>query len=120
MTNIILCSDSFKGTLSSSDIADIGKELVNNKYSEKIKLTTLLIADGGEGSLEAFSSILKGEKIFVDTIDAEYKAINVPYFFFDENKAIIEISKIIGLPMIKNTIKNTSTNTIVKLPKTGK
>ena len=59
MKNIILCSDSFKGTLSSSDIADIGKELVNNKYSEKIKLTTLLIADGGEGSLEAFSSISK-------------------------------------------------------------
>ena len=86
MTNIILCSDSFKGTLSSNDIANIGKELINNKYSDKIKLTTLLIADGGEGSLEAFSSILKGEKIFVDTIDAEYEAINVPYFFFDENK----------------------------------
>ena len=111
MTNIILCSDSFKGTLSSNDIANIGKELINNKYSEKIKLTTLLIADGGEGSLEAFSSILKGEKIFVDTIDAEYEAINVPYFFFDGNKAIIEISKIIGLPMIKNTIKNTKRTT---------
>ena len=111
MTNIILCSDSFKGTLSSNDIANIGKELINNKYSEKIKLTTLLIADGGEGSLEAFSSVLKGEKIFVDTIDAEYEAINVPYFFFDENKAIIEVSKIIGLPMIKNTIKNTKRTT---------
>lgn len=111
MTNIILCSDSFKGTLSSNDIADIGKELVNNKYSEKIKLTTLLIADGGEGSLEAFSSILKGEMIFVDTIDAEFKNINVPYFFFENDKAIIEISKIIGLPMIKNTIKNTKRTT---------
>ena len=35
MTNIILCSDSFKGTLSSSDIANIGKELVNNNKIEE-------------------------------------------------------------------------------------
>ena len=111
MINIILCSDSFKGTLSSSDIAKIGKDLVDSKYKDKVKLTTLLIADGGEGSLEAFSSFLEGENIFVDTIDAEYRKINVNYFLSKENIAIIEISKIIGLPMIKNTIKNTKRTT---------
>lgn len=111
MKNVLLCSDSFKGTLSSKDIANIGKELVTNKYSNKINLTTLLIADGGEGSLDAFSSFLKGEMIFVDTIDAEYNQINVPYFLFDKDKAIIEISKIIGLTMIKNKIKRTKRTT---------
>ena len=93
MKNIILCSDSFKGTLSSGDIAKIGKDLVDSKYKDKVKLTTLLIADGGEGSLEAFSSFLEGENIFVDTIDVEYRKINVNYFLYTD--LILSIASIV-------------------------
>ncbi len=111
MRKILLCSDSFKGTLSSLDIVNIASSLINKKYKKHIDLSTLLIADGGEGSLEAFSSFLKGEYINCDTIDAEYKSINVPYFIFDNNKAIIEVSKVIGLPLVTNVIKNTKRTT---------
>ena len=111
MKKILICSDSFKGTLSSKEISSIANSLVNDKYKKHIDLASLLIADGGEGSLEAFKSIVNGKYEFIDTIDSENNKIIAPYLLFDNDKAIIEVSKVIGLPLIKNSIEKTKRTT---------
>ena len=111
MKKILICSDSFKGTLSSKEISSIANSLVNDKYKKHIDLSSLLIADGGEGSLEAFKSIVNGKYEFIETIDAENNKIIAPYLLFDNDKAIIEVSKVIGLPLIKNSIEKTKRTT---------
>ena len=111
MKKILICSDSFKGTLSSKEISSIANSLVNDKYKKHIDLSSLLIADGGEGSLEAFKSIVNGKYEYIDTLDAENNKIIAPYLLFDNDKAIIEVSKVIGLPLIKNSIEKTKRTT---------
>ncbi len=105
MKKILLCSDSFKGTLSSSEINKIAINIINDKYQNDFILTALPIADGGEGSLDVIKYIYKdkGQIIEIKTIDAEYNAISIP-IYIKEDTAYIETSKIIGMPNIKGSI----------------
>lgn len=105
MKRILLCSDSFKGTLSSLEINEIVQNVINNRYKDDFRLTSLPFADGGEGTLDAIKYIYKdkGQLIEIKTIDAEYNSISAPIYIKDKT-AYIEVSKIIGLPNIKGTI----------------
>lgn len=104
MKNVLFCLDSFKGTLSTFDIISISKEVIDSKYKSYFNGVYLPIADGGEGSLDIILAILEGKTIYVDSIDAEYNAINVPYFISKDNDVYIEVAKIIGLPYLTNKI----------------
>ena len=104
MKNILICSDSFKGTLSSKDISNICKETVSFLFPNQFCIDSLLIADGGEGTLDAFSNILKGKFITIKSVDAENNNIDVNVYVTNNNEAIIEVANIIGLPMIKKNI----------------
>lgn len=104
MKNVLVCSDSFKGTLTSLDIISIAKEVIENDFKDIYKGYYLPLADGGEGSLDVISSLTDGEMINIETIDAEGSSIKVPYFISKDNQAYIEIAKIVGLPNIKNKI----------------
>lgn len=105
MRKLLVCSDSFKGTLSSLDIASISENVVNKNFKDKFILKTMLIADGGEGSLEAFEPYFNGEIISIKTVDAENQIITAPILINRNNKeAFFEVSSIVGLPLIKNII----------------
>ena len=103
MKKILLCSDSFKGTLISEDIINIASEVVNDKYSSFVSLKGMNIADGGEGTLSTFRPYINGDIEYIKTIDAEGNPIDVPLLINDKT-AFIEVAKIIGLPLIKNTV----------------
>ncbi len=104
MKNVLFCLDSFKGTLSTFDIINISKEVIDNKYKSYFNGIYLPIADGGEDSLDIISTILEGKTIYVNSIDAEYNSINAPYFISKDNDIYIEVAKIIGLPYLTNKI----------------
>ena len=71
MKKVILIPDSFKGTMSSSEICAIMKKAVLEHYPE-CEVISIPVADGGEGSVDAFLEALGGEKI--------YKEVTGPYF----------------------------------------
>ena len=104
MKNVLFCLDSFKGTLSTFDIISISKQVIDSKYKSYFNGVYLPIADGGEGSLDIILAILEGKTIYVDSIDAEYNAINAPYFLSKDNDVYIEVAKIVGLPYLTNKI----------------
>ena len=61
MKKIVLAPDSFKGTMSSIKICDIMEAEIKKFYpdAEVIKIP---VADGGEGTVDAFLEAVGGEK----------------------------------------------------------
>ncbi len=102
MNKVIIASDSFKGTLSSVAISTIFKRIWNKRYPD-CQVVEIPVADGGEGTCECFHRLLEGKMVKVGTVDANWNPIYADYFLF-EDKAVIEMSSVVGLPHTK--IKN--------------
>ena len=104
MKRLLLASDSFKGTLSSYDIVEIAKDLIDKEFKDSWSLNYQYVADGGEGTIDAIKELLGGTTYDIKTVDSENETITSPLLLIDKNTALIEVAKIIGLPMIKNKI----------------
>ena len=66
MDKIVLIPDSFKGTMSSSEVIAIMKERILRHHPD-CSVVSIPVADGGEGSVDSFLTALGGEKIKVRT-----------------------------------------------------
>ena len=100
MNKVILIPDSFKGTMSSSEICSIMRDVILSHYPE-CDVVSIPVADGGEGSVDAFLEALGGEKI--------YKEVTGPYFsekvrgdygILPDGTAVIEMAAAAALPMV--------------------
>ena len=61
MKKIVIIPDSFKGTMSSKEVGKIIKEEALASWPEA-EVIRAEVADGGEGSVEAFLSVLPGNR----------------------------------------------------------
>ena len=61
MKKIVIIPDSFKGTISSQEAGRIIEEEAKKRWPD-VETVRMEIADGGEGSVDAFLSVLDGEK----------------------------------------------------------
>lgn len=100
MKKIICIPDSFKGTMSSLEICDIMENSINNIYPNA-NVIKIPVADGGEGSVDAFISAVGGEKVsatvkgpFFEDMEAFYGVIDNGY------TAVIEMAACAGLPLV--------------------
>ncbi len=60
--NILVCPDSFKGTLTSLEVS----EIISNVLTDYgFNATSLPIGDGGEGTVESILKGINGEKVSV-------------------------------------------------------
>lgn len=100
MNKVILIPDSFKGTMSSQEVCNIMKENIL-KYYPECEAISIPVADGGEGSVDAFLEAVGGEKI--------YKEVTGPYFgekvkgyygILPGNIAVLEMAAAAALPMV--------------------
>ncbi len=102
MKKIVLIPDSFKGTLSSTQICAIAKEKISAFYPET-EVVSVPVADGGEGSVDCFLSALEGEKIFVDCHGPYRETVRGFYGYIPQNAtAVVEMAAAAGLPMVEN------------------
>ena len=95
---IVIASDSFKGTLSSLDICNLFK---NEVASYDVNAIYLPIADGGEGSLEAISNIVKGHNQEIEVSDLYFNSIKTRFYIDNNNNAYIETTSSAGLNLAK-------------------
>lgn len=102
MKKCIIISDSFKGTLSTFEIIKLFKEGAKEVFPE-CEVKGFPIADGGEGTMEAFASSLVGEKISIDSIDSNSCPIKATYFI-SNNVAYMDVATCIYLASTK--VKN--------------
>lgn len=111
MQNFILVPDSFKGTLSAIEVCNIMKSSIKNLYKDA-NIISVPVADGGEGTVDAFLYALGGEKKSIWVSDAfNEQKILAHYAMLKDNIAVIEMAACAGLPLVKNRLEPDKTTT---------
>ncbi len=102
MKKAVLIPDSFKGTLSSSQICSILSGKIR-EYFPECEVISVPVADGGEGSVDCFLAALGGEKI-IETVKNPYlEDMESFYGLIDEGRtAVIEMASCAGLPLVED------------------
>ena len=98
---VILIPDSFKGTMSSTEICEIMSKVVH-KYFPCAEIISVPVADGGEGSVDAFLTAVGGKKVILNVKGPYFEEIQSFYGILPDNTAIIEMAAAAGLPLIGN------------------
>lgn len=100
MKKIVLIPDSFKGTLSSTEICDILSKSIKNHYPD-CQVTSIPVADGGEGSVDCFLTALNGEKVTLYVHGPYFEEMESFYGMIEGGKtAVIEMAAASGLPLV--------------------
>lgn len=99
--NIVVAIDSFKGSLSSTEAGNIVKNAAL-KIEPSYNVIVRPLADGGEGTVEALSSGVKGELIELEVTGPLFESVTANYFIMDgNNTAVIEMASAAGLTLIE-------------------
>ena len=100
MRKYVVIPDSFKGCLSSGEICGIIAREIRCRDPEA-RVCALPVADGGEGTVDAFLGALGGEKIAVPCRDPYGRPLTAHYGLFPDGKtAVIEMAAAAGLPLV--------------------
>ncbi len=108
MKKIAVVSDSFKGSVTSSEICAIVSE-ESKRFFPVCEVVGLPVADGGEGTVDSFLECMPGEKVFIEAAGPNFERRTAFYGIFGET-AIIEMAAAAGLPLVGDE-KNPSTAT---------
>lgn len=103
--NVLIACDSFKGSLSSVEVCEIIAETMN---SEDIKTISCPLADGGEGTVEAFRGALKCETV-TTTVHNPLMIKTSAQYAIAEKTAIIEMAAASGITLLKENELNPET-----------
>ncbi|MDR3120335.1 MAG: glycerate kinase [Clostridiales bacterium] len=125
----VLIPDSFKGTMSSAEICEIMSEVIKERVPGA-EVRAVPVADGGEGSVDAFLRALGGEKVtkrvkgpFGEEMDAFYGLINDRAATGGDRvvgdraadgggkTAVVEMAACAGLPLVEGRPDPTRTTT---------
>ena len=111
MKKVILIPDSFKGTMSSAVICRIMKKTIQKHYPD-CEIISIPVADGGEGTVDAFLEALGGEKHIV-TVTGPYEDMKVEGYWgmLPDYTAVIEMAAAAALPMVGKRKDPSSTTT---------
>lgn len=100
MRKYVVIPDSFKGCLSSGEICGIIAREIRCRDPEA-RVYALPVADGGEGTVDAFLGALGGEKVAVPCRDPYGRPLTAHYGLFPDGKtAVIEMAAAAGLPLV--------------------
>lgn len=95
----VVASDSFKGSLSSRQIA-----FLVNQQAQRVfpgcKTEGIPMADGGEGTMDALLEALQGKRETLTVSDPLFHPIQASYGRLPHHGAIIEMAQASGLPLI--------------------
>lgn len=99
MKKVILIPDSFKGTMSSSEICDIMRRVILSHFPEA-EVLSVPVADGGEGSVDSFLQAMGGERVTLRVQGPYGEDVEAFYGRVPGDVAIIEMAAAAGLPMV--------------------
>lgn len=96
---VVLIPDSFKGTLSSVEVCRVLRGCVERRLPG-CEVRAIPVADGGEGSVDAFLAALGGEKVHARVAGPFFEPVESFYGLTDGGKtAIVEMAACAGLPL---------------------
>lgn len=103
MLKVLVASDSFKGSLSSSEIIQAVQEAGDRIGN--VEVIGIPIADGGEGTLDSILDFLKGKRISCEVVDPLGRKIST-YYGIAKNTAIIEMASSSGITLLSKEERN--------------
>lgn len=113
--NILIAPNAFKGSLSAPEAAEIMTDGIR-VIDDDIEVTPLPVADGGDGTLEAFVESTNGAKESISVDGPRRGDVTAELGFLgNENTAIIEMARASGLVLLdeeeRNPMKTTTYGT---------
>lgn len=101
----VIAPDSYKGSLTSVQVADLIAEGLLEVFpqAEAIKVP---VADGGEGTVDAFLSALGGEKRFLDVTGPLGTPVKAFYGLLPDGTGVVEMAAASGLPLVPGGKRN--------------
>ena len=109
MKKIAVVSDSFKGSVTSSEICAIVAGEAK-RFFPACEVVGLPVADGGEGTVDSFLECMAGEKISIEAAGPFFERRDAFYGRFGDT-AIIDMAAAAGLPLVgdaKNPLLTTT------------
>ena len=108
---IILIPDSFKGSMSSMEICTIMEKVIRRRCP-RAEIISIPVADGGEGSVDAFLAACGGEKVTVPVTGPYMEDMEAFYGIIDNGAtAVIEMAAAAGLPLVGDALNPAKTTT---------
>jgi len=98
INKIIVVPDSFKGGISSKIFCNISKEAIHNIFPNA-QVVTIPIADGGEGTVDAYLSSVGGKKVSTIVKNPFFEDMESFYGILPDKTAVIEMAACAGLPL---------------------
>lgn len=98
MAKYVLIPDSFKGTLSSEDICRIASEEIL-RLEPKAEICAIPVADGGEGTVDAFLAAVGGTRAEVPCTGPCGQEVMGFYGLLPDGTAVVEMAAAAGLPL---------------------
>lgn len=105
MRQIVIATDSFKGSLSSSEVAEAFAEGWHEILPD-CNIRKVQVADGGEGTMEALVETLRGDYVEVEVHDPLHRIIEARYGIVNGTTAVIEMAAASGLPLLTDQERN--------------
>ena len=99
MKKCIIISDSFKGSLSSSEICSIAEASMARFFPECV-LCKVPVADGGEGTTACFQEACGGELVRLTVQGPFGDPVEAAYLRLPGGQAVIEMASAAGLPLV--------------------
>lgn len=100
MKKVVIAPDSFKGTLSATEICRTVKKELIKRYPD-LEVMEIPVADGGEGTVEALLTAMSGEKIFCTVKSPLGREIPAFYGILPDGTAVIEMAQASGITLEK-------------------
>ncbi len=102
MKKCVIVPDSFKGSMSAAEVCNIIAEVVRERFAE-CECVLLPVADGGEGTVDAFlCGWGDGERVFTQTKGPYGEPVTACYAVKGRT-AVIELASAAGLPMAERS-----------------
>ena len=102
---LIFASDSFKGTLSSEKTVELLTKAAHEVFGP-CETYGVPVADGGEGTTDAVTMAVKGERVYAEVHGPLMEKTRAYYGRLGVNEAVLEMAQASGLPMVPEDKRN--------------
>ena len=109
--NLLFASDSFKGSLSSARTAELLTKAAKEVFGEDCQTASAIVADGGEGLIDALAAAGKATKIETAVHDPLDRELVASYGLANAKVAIVESARACGLTLLADSERDPSATT---------
>jgi glycerate kinase len=111
---VLIAIDSFKGNLSSLEVAAVVEDGIRMVYPEAL-VEKVAIADGGEGTMKTIVDYFHGEFIGISVVGPNGLPVKAKYGIIQNTIAVMEMAEASGITLVKkselNPLKTTTFGT---------